>query len=75
MAGVEQLSSCVTLTAPAGGTVLRRDHPVGDRVDDVLGAQCTGCAQRFDCTEYMTHLGSNPTRPKRDVSLYVVGKN
>jgi DNA helicase-2/ATP-dependent DNA helicase PcrA len=59
----------------AGGTVLRRGHAVGDRVDDVLRAQCTGCAQRFDCTEYMAHLGSTGARPKRDVSFYVVGKN
>lgn len=59
----------------AGGTVLRRDRPIGDRIDEVLQAQCTGCAQRFDCIEYTTHLGSNSTRPKRDVSLYVVTKN
>lgn len=59
----------------AGGTVLRRDRPVGDRIDDVLRAQCTGCAQRFDCVEYTTHLGSNNTRPKRDVSPYTVTKN
>ena len=58
-----------------GGTVLRRDKPVGDRVDEVLRAQCTGCAQRFDCPEYTTHLGSTPSKVKRDVSPYVVAKN
>jgi len=61
--------------AVAGGTVLRRGQPVGKRVDEVLRAQCTGCAQRFDCEEYTTHLGSTPQHVKRDVSLYVVGKN
>lgn len=58
-----------------GGTVLRRDRPVGDRVDEVLRAQCTGCAQRFDCTEYTTHLGSTARKVKRDVSPFVVTKN
>jgi len=58
-----------------GGTVLRRELPVGERVDEVLKAQCTGCAQRFDCVEYTTHLGSTPKRVKRDVSPYEVGKN
>lgn len=61
--------------AVAGGTVLRRECPVGERVDDVLKTQCTGCAQRFDCVEYTTHLGSTPESVKRDVSLYTVGKN
>lgn len=61
--------------AVAGGTVLRRHLPVGERVDDVLSTQCTGCAQRFDCEEYTTHLGSSQGRVKRDVSLYVVSKN
>jgi DNA helicase-2/ATP-dependent DNA helicase PcrA len=59
----------------AGGTVLRRDRAVGDRVDEVLRAQCTGCAQRFDCTEYLAHLGSTPSKVKRDVSPYTVTKN
>ena len=58
-----------------GGTVLRRDKPVGDRVDDVLRTQCTVCAQRFDCEEYTTHLGSTAQKVKRDVSIYVVSKN
>jgi hypothetical protein len=49
--------------------------PWAKRVDEVLRAQCTGCAQRFDCTEYSTHLGSKPSKVKRDVSLYVVSKN
>jgi hypothetical protein len=40
-----------------------------------LRAQCTGCAQRFDCDEYTRHIGSSSARPKRDVSLYVVTKN
>jgi hypothetical protein len=61
--------------AVAGGTVLRRKRPVGERIDEVLRAQCTGCAQRFDCTEYTTHLGSTSRTVKRDVSLYVVTKN
>jgi hypothetical protein len=55
--------------------VLRRDRPVGERVDEVLRAQCTGCAQGFDCTEYTTHLGSTPSAVKGDVSLDVVTKN
>jgi hypothetical protein len=58
-----------------GGTVLRRDKPVGDRVDEVLRAQCTGCAQRFDCPEYTSHLGSTSQKIKRDVSPFVVTKN
>ncbi|MDQ3933699.1 MAG: PD-(D/E)XK nuclease family protein [Actinomycetota bacterium] len=57
------------------GTVLRRNRPVGDRVDEVLRAQCTGCAQRFDCVEYTSHLDSKPGDVKRDVSPYAVGKN
>ncbi len=61
--------------AVAGGTVVLRDRPVGERVDGVLRAQCTGCAQRFDCVEYGTHLGSTPKKVKRDVSLEVVTKN
>jgi DNA helicase II / ATP-dependent DNA helicase PcrA len=61
--------------AVAGGTVLRRDQAVGDRVDEVLRTQCTGCAQRFDCEEYTTHLGSSAGRVKNDVSLYTVTKN
>jgi DNA helicase II / ATP-dependent DNA helicase PcrA len=61
--------------AVAGGTVLRRDQAVGDRVDEVLSTQCTGCAQRFDCEEYTTHLGSSEGRVKNDVSLYTVTKN
>jgi hypothetical protein len=61
--------------AVEAGTVLRRDRPVGDRVDDVLRAQCTGCAHRFDCVEYATHLGSKPGDVKRDVDPYAVGKN
>jgi PD-(D/E)XK nuclease superfamily len=59
----------------AGGTVLRREKPVGERVDEVLRTQCTACAQRFDCEEYATHLGSTDQRVKRDVSIYVVSKN
>lgn len=58
-----------------GGTVLRRDRPVGERVDEVLRAQCTGCAQRFDCPEYTAHLGSTSKKVKRDVSPFVVTKN
>jgi len=61
--------------AVPGGTVLRRERPVGDRVDEVLSTQCTGCAQRFDCEEYTTHLGSTAGRVKNDVSLYTVTKN
>jgi hypothetical protein len=61
--------------AVAGGTVLRRDKPVGERVDEVLRAQCTGCGQRFDCVEYTTSIGSTPEKPKRDVDPLAVGRN
>ncbi len=58
-----------------GGTVHKRDEPVGQRVDEVLRAQCTGCAQRFDCEEWTTALGSTPGDVKRDVDPYEVGRN
>lgn len=59
-----------------GGSALLRDQPIGDRVDDDLKAQCTGCGQRFDCGEYVAHLGPGKAgEPKRDVDPLAVGRN
>ena len=46
--------------------------PVGSRVDVELKKQCTACGQRFDCDEYVTHLGG-PAHP--DVDMGNVSKN
>jgi len=59
----------------AGGSVLLRAKPVGERVTDDLKAQCTGCPQRFDCDEYLAHLGCSREKPKRDVDPFEVGRN
>lgn len=62
--------------AVEGGSALLRHEPVGARVDEDLKAQCTACGQRFDCTEYVAHLGpSKGGKPKRDVDPLAVGRN
>ena len=58
-----------------GGSLLLRDNPVGQRVTAELTAQCTGCAQRFDCDEYLAHLGCTRQKPKRDVNPFEVARN
>jgi len=40
-----------------GGDLDAASLPVGTRVDAELKKQCTACGQRFDCQEYITHLG------------------
>jgi hypothetical protein len=62
-------------TGIEGGSLLRRTLPVGDRVDDDLKAQCTGCGQRFDCMEYRTSIGSVNGKVKRDVDPLAIGRN
>src|SRR4051794_16781995 len=62
-------------TGVEGGSLLRRSLPVGDRVDDDLKAQCTGCGQRFDCVEYTTSIGSVNGKVKRDVDPLAIGRN
>jgi hypothetical protein len=59
----------------AGGSQLLRQKPVGERVDEDLKAQCTGCGQRFDCVEYTTSIGSSGNSPKRDVDPLAIGRN
>ena len=58
-----------------GGSLLLRHAPVGQRVTAELAAQCTGCPQRFDCEEYLVHLGCSRDHPKRDVNPLEVGRN
>ena len=48
-------------------------QPLGKRLTAETVQQCTGCAFRFDCDEYRTHLG--PTTNSRDVDIYTVLKN
>lgn len=62
--------------AVEGGALALASEPQGQRIDADLRAQCTGCAQRFDCQEYLTHLGpGRGGRPKRDVDPLAVGRN
>jgi DNA helicase-2/ATP-dependent DNA helicase PcrA len=58
-----------------GGSLLCRNLPIGERVDDDLKAQCTACGQRFDCTEYRTSLGLTDSQVKRDVDPLAIGRN
>lgn len=62
-------------TVVEGGSLLLRHQPVGGRVDQDLRAQCTGCGQRFDCTEYRASLGLSGSKVKRDVDPLAVGRN
>lgn len=55
-----------------GGSLEYVDPATGSPIDPVLKKQCTACAQRFNCSEYITSLG-RPDHP--DVDLLNVGKN
>jgi len=55
-----------------GGDLDAGSMPVGARVDAELKKQCTACGQRFDCHEYIAHLG-RAGHP--DVDLANVTKN
>lgn len=58
-------------TVPGGE--LARDHePIGRRLSSETTAQCTACTFRFDCNEYVTHLGD---AHHSDVDLANVLKN
>jgi hypothetical protein len=59
--------------AVAAGERTLSSQPVGKRVTPETVQQCTGCAFRFDCNEYRTHLG--PSTKSRDVDIYTVFKN
>ena len=54
-------------TRLAGGSLLERAKPVGQRVTEDLKAQCTACGQRYDCEEYTTSIGSTTAKVKREV--------
>ena len=62
-----------------GGDLTMRNRPVGSRVPDELGQQCTACARRFDCSEYRLHLGKGKKGRGRkihpDLDLLDVLKN
>lgn len=60
------------LAVVAGERTLGRE-PLGKRVTAETVQQCTGCAFRFDCDEYRTHLGTGTK--SRDVDIYTVFKN
>lgn len=55
-----------------GGERSRLTEQVGQRITTDLQAQCTACSLRFDCSEYLTHLGgcNHP-----DVDIWNVFKN
>jgi hypothetical protein len=55
-----------------GGSVDLKASPAGKRTDAELAAQCTACAFRFDCGEYLGYLGK-PDHP--DVRVTNVFKN
>ena len=65
-------SEALPLGVIAGERTLGK-QPLGKRVTAETVQQCTGCAFRFDCDEYRTHLG--PSTKSRDVDIYTVFKN
>lgn len=54
--------------AVAGGSLLERDKPVGQRITAELKKQCTACGQRFDCNEYKAFLKGSPRRLDRETN-------
>ena len=56
----------------AGGDRVLAAKPVGKRVSEELGKQCTACGRRFDCGEYLAHL---KRRNHPDVDILNVFKN
>lgn len=42
-----------------GGDLSKRGQPLEERVDNDLKAQCTACAQRFDCPAYHAYLAKS----------------
>jgi PD-(D/E)XK nuclease superfamily len=56
-----------------GGELALRGQPVGRRLSAETKQQCTACAFRFDCTEYVANLDGGASH--QDVALGNVFKN
>lgn len=59
-------------TSVSGGAYADAHLPIGSRVNTELKQQCTACGFRFDCAEYITHLGGPG---HTDIDILNVHKN
>ncbi len=59
--------------AVMAGELAKEQEPLGKRLSEEGTRQCTACAFRFDCHEYITHLNGGKQHP--DVDLGNIYKN